>query len=50
LAAVQRLGLDAEGAGELLAVIGLYNQFNKLADALQIEPDVFPTIEPEPGA
>jgi hypothetical protein len=39
-AAVQRLGLDAEGYGEVLAVIGLFNQMNKLADALQIEPDV----------
>jgi hypothetical protein len=40
---VQRLGLDAEGYGEVLAVIGLFNQMNKLADALQIEPDVVPT-------
>jgi AhpD family alkylhydroperoxidase len=42
-AAVQKLGLDAEGFGEVLAVIGLYNQMNKLADALQIEPDIVPT-------
>jgi alkylhydroperoxidase family enzyme len=42
---VQRLGLSQEGVGELLAVIGLYNQFNKLADALQIEPDVLPKVE-----
>jgi AhpD family alkylhydroperoxidase len=41
-AAVQRLGLDNEQLGEVLAVIGLYNQMNKLADALQIEPDVLP--------
>ena len=40
---MQRLGLDAEGYGEVLAVIGLFNQMNKLADALQIEPDVVPT-------
>ena len=39
---MQRLGLDAEGYGEVLAVIGLLNQMNKLADALQIEPDVCP--------
>jgi AhpD family alkylhydroperoxidase len=45
LAAVQRLGLDAEARGELLAVVGLYNQFNALADALQIEPDVLPKLE-----
>ena len=39
---MQRLGLDAEGYGEVLAVIGLFNQMNRLADALQIEPDVQP--------
>jgi AhpD family alkylhydroperoxidase len=41
-AAVQKLGLDAEQYGEILAVIGLYNQMNKLVDALQVEPDVRP--------
>jgi AhpD family alkylhydroperoxidase len=41
-AAVRKLGLDAEAYGEVLAVIGLYNQMNKLADALQVEPDVRP--------
>jgi uncharacterized peroxidase-related enzyme len=45
LAAVQKLGLDKEKTREMLAVIGLYNQFNKLADALQVEPDVFPKVE-----
>jgi AhpD family alkylhydroperoxidase len=45
-AAAQKLGLDAEAYGEVLAVIGLYNQMNKLADALQVEPD----IQPEPFA
>ena len=39
---MQRLGLDTEAYSEVLAVIGLFNQMNKLADALQIEPDVFP--------
>ena len=39
---MQRLGLDTEAYGEVLAVIGLFNLMNKLADALQIEPDVFP--------
>jgi hypothetical protein len=39
---VQRLGLDREGYGEVLAVIGLFNQMNKLADSLQIEADVRP--------
>src|SRR5262249_38324732 len=41
-AAVQKLGLDNEGRGEVLAVVGLYNQMNKLADAYQVEPDVRP--------
>jgi len=42
-AAVQRLGLDNEGLGEVLAVVGLFNQMNKLADAYQVEPDILPT-------
>jgi AhpD family alkylhydroperoxidase len=41
-AAAQKLGLDLEGYSEALAVIGLYNQMNKLCDALQIEPDILP--------
>jgi AhpD family alkylhydroperoxidase len=41
-AAVQKLGLDDEGLGEVLAVVGLFNQMNKLADAYQIEPDILP--------
>jgi alkylhydroperoxidase family enzyme len=39
---VQRLGLDREGYTEVVAVIGLFNEFNRLADAFQIEPDVLP--------
>ncbi len=39
---MQRLGLDKEGYSEMLAVIGLFNQLNRLADGLQIEPDVVP--------
>jgi AhpD family alkylhydroperoxidase len=41
-AAVQKLGLDNEGLAEVLAVVGLYNQMNKLADAYQVEPDILP--------
>src|SRR2546422_8664000 len=41
-AAVQKLGLDNEALGEVLAVVGLYNQMNKLSDAYQVEPDVLP--------
>lgn len=41
-AAAQKLGLDDEMLGEVLAVVGLYNQTNKLADGYQVEPDVLP--------
>lgn len=41
-AAVQKLGLDNEALAEVLAVVGLYNQMNKLADAYQVEPDILP--------
>ena len=41
-AAVQKLGLTEEQYGEMIAVVGLYNQMNKLADTFQIEPDVMP--------
>jgi uncharacterized peroxidase-related enzyme len=41
-AAAQKLGLDNEGLGEVLAVVGLFNQMNKLSDAYQIEPDILP--------
>src|SRR5712692_5661917 len=43
-AAVQKLGLDNQGLAEVLAVVGLYNQMNKLADAYQVEPDILPRI------
>lgn len=41
-AAVQKLGLDRDGYAEVLAVIGLFNLTNSLADALQVEPDIKP--------
>jgi AhpD family alkylhydroperoxidase len=43
-AAVQKLGLDNEALGEVLAVVGLYNQMNKLSDAYQVEPDILPEL------
>jgi hypothetical protein len=39
---VQRLGLDNEGLGEVLAVVGLFNLMNSLADAYQVEADILP--------
>jgi AhpD family alkylhydroperoxidase len=41
-AATMKLGLDTEQLGEVLAVVGLFNQMNKLADAYQVEPDILP--------
>jgi uncharacterized peroxidase-related enzyme len=41
-AAAQKLGLDTEALGEVLAVVGLYNQMNSLANAYQAEPDILP--------
>src|SRR5437016_577496 len=43
-AAVQKLGLDNEGLGEVLAVVGLFNQMNKLADAYQVEREIVPLL------
>jgi AhpD family alkylhydroperoxidase len=42
--AVKKLGLDDEALGEVLAVVGLFNQMNKLADAYQVEPDIKPDV------
>ena len=44
-AAAQKLGMTQEQHGELLAVVGLYNQLNKLADAFQVEPDLLPKVD-----
>jgi AhpD family alkylhydroperoxidase len=41
-AAVQKLSLDDVSLGEVLAVVGLFNAMNKLADAYQVEPDILP--------
>ncbi|WP_020472224.1 carboxymuconolactone decarboxylase family protein [Zavarzinella formosa] len=41
-AAVQKLGLDEEGLGEVMAVVGLFNTTNTLAEAYQVEPDILP--------
>jgi len=49
-AAAQKQGLDDEILGEVLAVVGLYNQMNKLAEAYQIEPDMLPLAAREQKA
>ena len=44
-AAVRKLGLDVETLGEVMAVVGLFNSTNAIADGYQIEPDVLPPLE-----
>lgn len=44
-AATLKLGLDYESLGEVLAVVGLYNQMNTLANAYQVEPDILPIMK-----
>jgi len=44
-AALRKLGLDTETLGEVLAIAGLFNQTNALADGYQIEPDILPPLE-----
>jgi AhpD family alkylhydroperoxidase len=44
-AALRKLGMDVETLGEVMAVVGLFNSTNALADAYQVEPDVLPPQE-----
>ena len=44
-ASLRKLGVDTETLGEVLAVAGLFNQTNALADGYQIAPDVLPPLE-----
>jgi AhpD family alkylhydroperoxidase len=44
-AALRKLGVDAETLGEVMAVVGLFNSTNALADGYQVTPDVLPPIE-----
>lgn len=39
-AAVKAMGLSDKGLLELMAVVGLFNNFNKFLDGLQVEPDL----------
>jgi AhpD family alkylhydroperoxidase len=41
-AALSKLGVDLETLGELMAIVGLFNMTNALANGYQIEPDVLP--------
>jgi AhpD family alkylhydroperoxidase len=44
-AALRKLGLSAEAVGEVLAIVGLFNTTNAIADGYQVEPDVLPPSE-----
>jgi AhpD family alkylhydroperoxidase len=41
-AALVKLGADPETLGEILAIAGLFNMTNALADGYRVEPDVLP--------
>jgi AhpD family alkylhydroperoxidase len=43
-AALRKLGLDEEALGEIMAIIGLFNMTNSLANGYQVEPDVLPPV------
>ena len=45
VASAQKLGMTRDQYGEILAVVGLFNQMNKLADSFQVEPDILPKLE-----
>jgi AhpD family alkylhydroperoxidase len=44
-AALRKLGVDQETLGEVMAIVGLFNMTNSLANGYQIEPDVRPPID-----
>ena len=44
-AALRKLGIDQETLGEVMAIVGLFNMTNSLANGYQIEPDVRPPID-----
>lgn len=44
-AALQKLGLSTEALGEIMAIAGLFNMTNTLADGYQIAPDVLPKVD-----
>jgi AhpD family alkylhydroperoxidase len=44
-AAARTLGLSKSALGEVLAIVGLFNMTNSLADGYQVEPDVRPPLD-----
>jgi uncharacterized peroxidase-related enzyme len=43
-AALRKLDLDLETLGEVMAIVGLFNMTNALANGYQVEPDVRPPM------
>ena len=43
-AALRKQGVDDETLGEVMAIVGLFNMTNSLANGYQIEPDVLPPL------
>ena len=41
-AALRKQGVDEETLGEVMAIVGLFNSTNAIADGYQVEPDVRP--------
>jgi AhpD family alkylhydroperoxidase len=44
-AALRKLGMDQETLGEVMAIVGLFNMTNALANGYQVEPDVRPSLD-----
>ncbi len=44
-AALRKLGIDEQTLGEVMAIVGLFNMTNSLANGYQIEPDVRPSLD-----
>ena len=44
-AALRKLGMSVETLGEVLAIVGLFNSTNALADGYRVEPDILPPLE-----
>jgi len=44
-AALRKLGTSTETLGEILAIAGLFNMTNALAEGYQVEPDVLPPLD-----
>ncbi len=44
-AALGKLGVDPETLGEIMAIVGLFNMTNALANGYQVEPDVRPRLD-----